>query len=290
MIWLLLSILFSAMLMLIFLGFKHFKINTLFAIVVNYLVCGLVGLYFAQDYSLQDYATEWLPYGILLGSLFIGIFFLIGITTQKMGVSVSTIAMKLGYIAPIILAFTYYGEQATMVKIVGIFLTIIAVVLSSLKQDKSNKEQHFDWKLFLLPITIFVGSGIGDSIVQLLSQKYFSNGGFEQFNVVLFFTAFAIGSCILTAQWFMGKKTTELPKNILAGITLGVPNYFSIYFLFKALNVPQWDDAFIFPINNVGIVILSSVLAVILFKEKLNTYNILGLILAVVSILVIGFL
>ena len=286
MIWLLLSIFTSSTMMLIFILFKKYNINTFYAIVVNYLVCVLIALPFANGFEISDYMTGWLPLGFLLGSFFISLFFIIGKTTQIMGATVTTVAMKLGYVIPIFLAFTYYGEQITIIKIIGIALTILAVLFTSFKKEKSTEKINI--KLLLLPIIIFLGSGIADSIVQRVSIKYFSLGGFEMFNLVLFTTAFSIGLIVALLNNFRTKNNFFTKKTIIAGILLGLPNYFSIYFLFKALNVENWEDSFVFPVNNIGIVIFSSVLAVIIFKEKLNKYNLIGLALAVFSILVLN--
>lgn len=284
--WLLLSILFSSILMVIFILFKKLQVNTFYAIVINYLVCVLIALFFAKDFSISQYMTGWLPLGFILGIFFISLFFLIGITTQKMGASVTTVAMKLGYVIPIFLAFTYYGETLTTIKLVGIGLTILAVLFTSFKKEKSSEK--IDYKLIVLPLIIFVGSGISDSIVQNVSIKYFSEGGFEMFNLVIFLTAFTVGMCVALFNNIKKKENFFTKRTIMAGIMLGLPNYFSIYFLFQALNVPIWEDSFIFPVNNIGIVVLSTVLAVVIFKEKLNKYNLIGLALAVISILVLN--
>lgn len=284
--WLLLSILFSSLLMVIFIIFKKLEVHTFYAIVINYLVCVLIALFFAKDYAISDYMTGWLLLAFILGTFFISLFFLIGITTQKMGASVTTVAMKLAYVIPIFLAFTYYGEEATTIKIVGILLTILAVLFTSFKKNSSS--ENIDYKLLALPAIIFLGSGIADSIVQNVSIKYFSKGGFEMFNLVLFLTAFTVGLGIALFNNFKKKENFFTKKTILAGILLGLPNYFSIYFLFQALNVEAWEDSFVFPVNNIGIVVLSTVLAVVIFKEKLNKYNLIGLALAVISILVLN--
>lgn len=285
MTWLLLSIVFSSLLMIIFILFKKYEINTFYAITINYLVCVIIAVYFAQDYKLADFSSAWTPFAVLLGTFFIFLFFLIGKTTQKMGASVTTVAMKLGYVIPIFLAFTYYDEKISVVKIIGISLTILAIIFTSFKKEKNSKS--IDYKLLFFPLIIFLGSGICDSIVQNVSIKYFSDGGFEMFNLVLFTTAFTLGLIVSISNNIKSKANHFNKKTILAGILLGIPNYFSIYFLFQALNV-GWEDSFVFPVNNIGIVILSTVLAVIIFKEKLNKYNILGLTLAVVSILVLS--
>ena len=81
-------------------------------------------------------------------------------------------------------------------------------------------------------------------------------------------------------------RKTRVPrwKNILAGIALGIPNYGSIYFLIKALDMHNLESSVIFPVNNVGIVALSVVCARILFNENLSLKNIVGVILAIISI------
>ncbi|HRB19940.1 MAG TPA: hypothetical protein PKZ14_07645, partial [Chitinophagales bacterium] len=69
------------------------------------------------------------------------------------------------------------------------------------------------------------------------------------------------------------------------GIILGIPNYFSLYFLLKTLDTLTWQSSIIFPINNLGIVGLSAIAGVALFQEKMNTQKIIGFILAISSII-----
>ena len=77
-------------------------------------------------------------------------------------------------------------------------------------------------------------------------------------------------------------------KNVLGGICLGVPNYFSIYFLLKALQHPMLTSASVFTINNVAIVMLSTLLGILLFKEVLSLKNWLGIGLAIISIVLVA--
>ncbi|MFT4644960.1 MAG: drug/metabolite transporter (DMT)-like permease [Planctomycetota bacterium] len=284
--WLLLSILFSSILMIIFISFKKYNVNTFYAIVVNYFVCILVALPFTLDYPLSAYTTGWLPFAILLGVFFIGLFFLIAKTTQNMGAAVTTVAMKLGYIFPILIAFIIYNESVTLIKLIGITLTIFAVLFTSFKKEEGSNK--IDFSLLLYPLIIFLGSGIADSIVQGVNNNYFVDGGDEMFVLVTFMSAFSFGLIAAIIKMLKEKTNHFTPKTILAGIMLGIPNYFSIYMLFKALSVKSWEDSFVFPVNNIGIVILSTVFAVVIFKEKLNKLNLIGLALAVISILVLN--
>jgi drug/metabolite transporter (DMT)-like permease len=75
-------------------------------------------------------------------------------------------------------------------------------------------------------------------------------------------------------------------KSVGAGIALGIPNFFSIYFLLKTFQF--WDKSIAIPLNNVSIVIVSALLGYFLFKEKLSNINALGVLIAIVSILLIS--
>lgn len=289
MIWLLLSILSSTAIMLIFKSFKQFKVSTFHAIVINYFTAMALGIPFVNDWEVVATSyTDWYAYALVLGALFISLFFLIGKTTQELGISVATVSMKLGYVLPIFLAFTLYKEPITNIKLFAIILTIIAVVLSSLKDKK--EEYQFEGKkwLFLLPLIIFVGSGICDAIVQYTEKSFFQLSGFEAFLIILFFTAASLGTMAAIIHDVRKKKNNFTLKNILAGIILGIPNYFSIYFLFKALNFYSNNSAAVFPLNNVGIVVASTLIAVVAFGEKLSVKNVIGFILAILSIILMS--
>ncbi|MEX0595328.1 MAG: EamA/RhaT family transporter, partial [Candidatus Paceibacterota bacterium] len=118
MIWLLLSILSSTAIMLIFKSFKKYEISTFHAIVINYFTACILGIPFVSDWETASSSyKEWYYLAFMLGALFISLFFLIGRTTQQLGISVATVAMKLGYVLPIILAFSIYNEDISNLKL-----------------------------------------------------------------------------------------------------------------------------------------------------------------------------
>jgi uncharacterized membrane protein len=105
----------------------------------------------------------------------------------------------------------------------------------------------------------------------------------ELFSATLFFVAAVIGSVVMLGARIFKGSTLET-KSIVAGFALGIPNYFSIHFLLMALNLPNMESTMVFPINNTGIVLLSTLLAIVLFSEKLTKLNWSGIALAIVSI------
>src|SRR5207244_11659921 len=66
--------------------------------------------------------------------------------------------------------------------------------------------------------------------------------------------------------------------HLVGGILLGVMNYVAIYALLKVLALKGWESSQLFPIYSVGVVAVSSLLAVILFRERLCRLNRIGLV------------
>lgn len=287
MIFLILSIACSTAIVLVFKAFSRFGVDTFRAIIVNYFTCVLVGLPLARGSSL-DTAGElgWVPVAVVLGFLFITLFFLIGRTTLTHGVAAASVSMKLGYVLPIVLAVAVYGETLSSWGVVGAAGTVVAVFLTAYRgsRDLEQLASHGWWA----PAVIFVGSGVADSLVQFAEHRFFPAGGFEAFNIILFGTAGLLGLMFWLVR-SARRRTWHFPlRDVLGGIALGVPNYGSIYFFLKTLNVPEWESAFVFPLNNIGIVVSSALFAFLLFRERLNVVNIAGLLVAVASIVLLS--
>jgi multidrug transporter EmrE-like cation transporter len=188
---------------------------------------------------------------------------------------------------PVAAGVWLYNEQVNAVKFFGILLAMAAVTFSSWKSEtKSESKKH--GKSWLFPLIIFVGSGFLDTSMKYVETQVLSPALTSIFLLLLFLTAGSIGIGILTTGLVLGKMKFHY-RNLLGGIVLGVPNYFSIYFLLEALSTSGMDSTVIFPIMNVGTVLLSAVSAIVMFREKLSVLNYLGLGLSIAAILMIAF-
>ncbi|MBI3510071.1 MAG: DMT family transporter [Bacteroidetes bacterium] len=286
MYWLLLSIFTNSALLLILKSFTKFRIDTLQGIVVNYFTAGFIGILIgriplsAGEIAHQPWA--WMP--LALGSLFISIFLLLARTAQTMGVSVATVANKMSVAIPVVAAILLYGEAVTFKKITGLALALTAVYLTSLSKEKSGSG---NLKRLWMPALVFAGSGIIDALINH-SQKMVSEVYNSFFISLCFLTAGIFGILIVGYKVAM-KKTKIDYRNIIAGIILGIPNYFSIYGITHALNSHIMESSVLYPVNNMGIVALSAMGALLLFHEKLSLINWAGLILSLCSIALIAF-
>lgn len=228
----------------------------------------------------------WFPFAVYLGFSFFCIFNLMGYVANNIGVTVTSVASKLSMVIPVTAAILLYHDSFPFLNIIAVLLALAAVFLVSLTEKSHAK--HMEVKGLLLAFLIFLGSGIGDSIVNYASVKLMRADEFNSFNVVLFSFASLCGIVVLIFQSNYLKRSVPL-KAVAGGILLGIPNYFSLLFLIKALHIPGWKSSVVFPINNMGIVVLTAVCAFILFREKLLKANLIGLGLALVAILLMIF-
>ena len=286
MIYLLLSILASTIIFIIFKLFEKFQINIFQAIVVNYCIAFTTGIlsYNGTITISQLPNLDWFYYTLILGALFIIVFNLMAITTQKSGLSVVSVATKMSVVVPVLFGLLYYNESLGAVKLIGIAIALIAVYLTS---NKSKQGISVNRKSIVLPILVFIGSGIIDTSIKFLEDTYVANNDVPLFSAIIFLAAAIIGFIFIIIQIIRGSFKFEF-KNIIAGICLGVPNYFSIYFLVKTLRSDILESSGIFAINNVSIVALSTFAGIFIFKEKLIRKNWIGIALAILSIVLIS--
>ncbi len=284
MIYLLLSILFSTITVSFFKLFERYKVDTLQGIVFNYLTCAIAGsiIMGSNPIAQQVWQAPWFVYAAVLGLLFITIFFAIAQTAQRISVSASMVAAKLSVVIPVLVAVLLYNSPLNILKILGILLSLFAVWLISQKQNNSQQaSKHLLW----LPLVVFLGSGCIDTLLNYIQKQFIPPTTEAQVVTTIFSNAFVLGFIFLLVQVIKGKNKLQV-KHILWGFALGIPNYFSMFFLVKTLTM--FEPTHIFPINNIGIVAASTVAGVLLFAEKPTMQNKIGLLLAIFSIVLIS--
>ena len=277
MISLLLAIIFTVILFVCFKEFTKKDIDTSQAITFNYFAASILGLLFYENsISIYEITTsEWIYPTIALGFFFIIMFNIMAITTQKLGISIASMASKMSLIIPFSAAL-YLEENAdfSLINGVGILIALIAIYLTFKKNTKLSHP-------ITIAIILFFGAGILDTSLNYIEENFLVyKQDHSQFIMIVFFVAFLAG---LIKIIYSRKKIRV--KNIIAGIILGIPNYFSIYFALDALN--QIGGAIVFPVLNIGVVLLSSIISFKFYSEYLSKLNWGGITLACLSIILI---
>jgi drug/metabolite transporter (DMT)-like permease len=286
--FLVLSILSSSIINLVFRYFPKYQVDNQQAIAVNYWTCVITGLFASNlslSHTISHYNASWGLYTVALGLLFVTVFYGMAVTAQKFGISVSVIAAKMGVIFPLIYAFLFLRDEPTFLLIFGILLSLVSVYFVS-RKDKSQVNVSSNIWFILLPLLVLIGSGVIDTSLKVIQLQLAGTSAAIP-TVMIFMAAAVFGTCI-TIYRLATKQTYFKRQNILGGIALGIPNYFSIFFLFKALQSDMFSTSQVYPLNNIGIVVLSTILSVILFREHLNKKNLIGIAMAILAIVLIS--
>lgn len=285
MLYLLLSIISSSLIYITFKLINKYKIKIFPVIIINYITASFTGFLFRErDFSVHEIiSADWFYISIIIGILFISMFYLIGLSTQKAGITVTSISTKMSVVFPMLFSIIYYAEEIYMLKIMGMILAILAIILASIK----NKLTHPDTKNFIFPITLFIGMGIVDSSVKYNQEEFLKDTGAIESTTVIFAVAAIIG--ITIHLLFNLKSNKELKiSTLLLGTLLGLVNFGSLYFLILALNSSILDSSIIFAVNNTAIIFISAMVGKSFFKENLSILNWIGVSISIIAIIALS--
>ncbi|MCZ4696096.1 hypothetical protein DWB61_15665 [Ancylomarina euxinus] len=285
MLLILFAILASTGIFICFKSFEKFKIEILPAIVINYIIAGLMSYLLSdKSTSLQKLSEQsWIGLALLIGLLFIVVFFIIGKSSQKAGITITSLASKMSFIIPLLFSILYFKESVNLMMFLGFVLAISSIILAVYKpSDKTRKIKHI-W----LPISLFLGAGLVDTLVKYSQETFLTNGGSELFSLVLFAIAAVAGFISLYIQKRSLKQLVSI-NTLIGGSILGIANFGSLYYLIAALNSSGFKSSVVFSMVNIGIVALSLIFGLFIYKEKISKLNYFGIALAFVAIIILA--
>ncbi|WP_323757695.1 hypothetical protein [Roseivirga sp.] len=289
MLYLLLAILGNVAVFLSFRSFTRFKINTFPAIVTNYLVCVITGsIYVGFSHIKSNIAFDqpWFYSASALGLLFIGTFYLMALTTQLRGLAVATVATKMSLAIPVLFSLFILKIGTSELgawNYIGIVTAFVAIFLVSKKKISLEVKEPLSIGYVALPFAVFLLGGALDTWLNYASQNLIEAHIEGIYPIITFGTAFIIGSILILVRRI---KVTK--KDIIGGLYLGIPNYFSIYFQIKALSAFDNNGAVLYPVLNIGIIIASTIFAAFIFREYPSKLNIIGIVLAITALILIS--
>ncbi|MBX9850177.1 MAG: hypothetical protein K2X86_00290 [Cytophagaceae bacterium] len=292
MISLFLTILLSVFLFIIFRYFKKLKINSFHAVVVNYFICITIGVIILHDtrpFKTIRLSHTWVQLALLTGSFFLPCFYLMALTVQKVNVSVATVANKMSLAIPILFSFMYLKkgpDSFSILNFAGIVFALLAVFMTYYRKEKINPADDSSTSIIFLPLMLFILGGFLDTMINYINYIYLEEENRKIFPIIMFSIAAFTGGIIITARFIIKREFISI-RDVAGGIILGVPNFFSMYFLLRTLTEFDHNASIVFTLTNIGVIITSALASVILFKEKLSMINLLGIMIAIISIVLL---
>ena len=292
MVYLILCILSSTGIFLVFKFLGQKQLPSFPVILINYLVASLVGFALnAKQLHLNEVlSADWIPLSIFIGFLFIVMFFVIARSSSEAGISVTTVASKMSVVFPISFSIMIDpSDNLSVIKGLAIAATLTGVLLTIYEPGRSLQIR----KKTSLPLLLFIGMGLVDSLVKYAQHRYVRDEDTALFSAILFAMALFTGLVILP---FRKQGISEFKKGAiwLWGILLGIVNFGSIFLMVSALNHItdkgiRIDSSIIFGANNIGIVSLSVIAGLVIFREKLKPVNWTGILVSTIAIILFSF-
>lgn len=228
---------------------------------------------------------------IVLGVAFGAVTTLQGITNiaalQVGPMSYTSVIISFSTLISALSGVMFFDESLGWTQIVGIVLMLASFLLAA-KNDGDEKKANFKW-LFLCLIAFVATGGIG--IMQKVHQNSVYKDELNAFLIVAFVSSALL--CAIFAAWmeqregrFADKKEKNNKKQnwfllgimISSGACVATNNKFNLYLS------GLMDSAVFFPIVNGGGLVLTTLAAVLLFKEKLSTKQWIGVVLGIASV------
>lgn len=249
------------------------------AIAINYVVAAGLCLVLFQPHpaALLNPSTPWSVL-IALGLLLPTIFLAMAGAVRHAGIVLSDAAQRLSLFIPLIAAFALFGEAQSTSKFVGIATALVALICLLFRPGGQYGPSEKGKAISLL-LCVWVGYGVIDILFKQLAK---SGAIFSSSLFVSFVLAGIVIFLVLVIQ-----RTQWSPRNLVAGIVLGLLNFGNIYFYIRAHQVFPQNPTLVFSAMNIGVISVGTLVGAGLFKEKLSWVNVLGIALAITAIVVL---
>lgn len=227
---------------------------------VNYLMCLVLAAVYTGGLGVAKGAsglTGAVGMGVVNGVLYLLGFVLLQLNVQKNGVVLSATFMKLGLLVPMVVSVCFFREIPALWQIVGFCLAVAAILLVNGGEKRSEGRRMKAGLLLLLLVN--GGADTMSKIFEELGAARFA----EHFLLVTFATALLL--CIGLTIW---KRERPGKWELLFGLMIGIPNYFSARFLLRALE--RVAAVIVYPTYSVATILVVTVAGLCLFQERLN--------------------
>ncbi|WP_281638307.1 EamA family transporter [Flavobacterium marginilacus] len=278
MLFLILSVICSVTVGAIFKIARTYKIPSAQIVAYNYVFAfALCYFFFSPDLTVLDASSPWeilLPLGVLLPVVFL----FLAASIKHMGIVKTDAAQRLSLIISILVAWLFFGEQFSGLKLTALLFAFPAIVLI-LDKPADNKENKW-----IYPALVLLGFGIIDILfkqIALTAALSFTTSLF-----VLFFISLVI-MMLFNGYEILFQKVKIDFKSVIFGGLVGVFNFGNIFFYLNAHKAFAQNPSTVFAGMNMGVIVIGSLAGILVFKEKVTKRNIIGLFLALLAIVFI---
>jgi len=265
--------------------FSKTKLNTLADAIFFNMICSIGSVIFC---ALMPMKTGISTYSFFMSIIYAAVttaalvFSLLAMNSGPM--SYSVLFSYLGMVISTIFGVIYYKQSISVIQVVGFLLMIATFYIATGKKS----EGRLSVKWFFYALMSFTMCGLL-GVIQLLHQASPFAGEINPFMLVSFiFSLFISAAILLFANKNERRDVSMLLKSnmvvigIVSGLFYGAINVINLYLSGKMASI------IFFPVVNGGVLILSSLAAIALFKEKPDLRQTMGIITGIISVCLLG--
>ena len=189
-----------------------------------------------------------------------------------------------GMIIPAMFGCFFYNQTPSVYQITGCVLMIVSLVLCiDLKKDKS---MGLKWFLYS------VGSFLSWGLVGVCQQVHQNSKYAFEIDEFLFWTFVFVTILFALMKLLVKNKDNKengyrvRSKHSIMVLLVGV--FIALIYKINLYLAGVMDGVVFFPIVNGGVLLLSSLCAMVFFREKLNTKQKIGMLIGVASVCILG--
>lgn len=226
--------------------------------------------------DLANISTLTIVYGVIYGILLIASQWAFAFSLKLGSAAICSVIYSLGFILPTVSGAVFWGEDFTVLHLLGIF-GAISVILLTARKDGANHSSNKGFIPFII-LAMLASGGLG--IMQKVQQNSEVSNQKGGFLLIAFTLAFC---CSLLPFVLYCKKTAFKIKNsiypAITGLCFGGAN------LCNTILAGKMKSAVFFPIQNISTILLTTLLSALLFKEKATKKTVVILLLGVAIII-----
>ena len=240
---------------------------------------GTVGIFVCNIKAFLTATYTTYIYGVLFGIVTIIAQWCYTVALGRGPTSICAMIYSFGFILPTVSGPIFWNEPFGVTNFIGIMVAITAIITSALSDKKKDKKGIG----FVLPnIIAMLASGVL-GLLQKFHQKSADAHNLDGFLISAFLVATVISlfMVIVSKQEPTEKISFKIPP-VMAGLCFGFAS------LVNTMLAGRIDSTILFPTLNIGVMIVSMLAGIFIFKEKPTKQQIAAFTLGICSILILS--
>lgn len=210
-----------------------------------------------------------------LGILLPTVFLIQAKALEFAGIIRTDAAQRLSLFLPILAAFTLFGEAVTTNKLVALLLAFGALGCLLWKSNEGMAKGGMTAIISLA--LVWVGFGV----IDILFKQMAKTGSAFRLTLLI---SFIFAACVMFIYLLLKRTQWHIPS-VAVGLLLGALNFGNILFYINAHQALKDDPTLVFTGMNLGVICLGTLIGALVFREKINKINYVGVAVAIVAII-----